>query len=419
MGLNDTPSAERVHIGFFGRRNAGKSSLVNAVTGQELSVVSPVKGTTTDPVYKSMELLPLGPVVIMDTPGSDDEGELGELRVKKTAETLGRTDCAVLVVDGERGMTDREWELVRMFQERKIPFLVAWNKADLANKAGDGPKAESLASDPRLGGTPVLGVSAVTGAGIRELKEKIAETALKDREGRENKGLLGGLLTQGQTAVLVIPIDESAPKGRINRYTYSPGYSGFRGLRHNHQGYGAGRADGETDPHFQPAGSGDHGQSGLREGERSGSQRGAPHLIFHSHGPLQGISHRCGPGGRSHPEAERWGPGADFRGLHPSPPVQRHRHSENSPPAEKDYGKGSGDFHFLRPGISGGFKPLPPGDPLRRLYAQRAEVEFRRDRAKAQGVPFTNYGIALAGMNGILGRSIEMFPELKGISQEF
>ena len=101
MGLNDTPSAERVHIGFFGRRNAGKSSLVNAVTGQELSVVSPVKGTTTDPVYKSMELLPLGPVVIMDTPGSDDEGELGELRVKKTAETLGRTDCAVLVVDGE------------------------------------------------------------------------------------------------------------------------------------------------------------------------------------------------------------------------------------------------------------------------------------------------------------------------------
>ncbi len=151
MGLNDTPSAERVHIGFFGRRNAGKSSLVNAVTGQELSVVSPVKGTTTDPVYKSMELLPLGPVVIMDTPGSDDEGELGELRVKKTAETLGRTDCAVLVVDGERGMTDREWELVRMFQERKIPFLVAWNKADLANKAGDGPKAESLASDPRLG----------------------------------------------------------------------------------------------------------------------------------------------------------------------------------------------------------------------------------------------------------------------------
>ena len=115
MGLNDTPSAERVHIGFFGRRNAGKSSLVNAVTGQELSVVSPVKGTTTDPVYKSMELLPLGPVVIMDTPGSDDEGELGELRVKKTAETLGRTDCAVLVVDGERGMTDREWELVRMF----------------------------------------------------------------------------------------------------------------------------------------------------------------------------------------------------------------------------------------------------------------------------------------------------------------
>ena len=207
MGLNDTPSAERVHIGFFGRRNAGKSSLVNAVTGQELSVVSPVKGTTTDPVYKSMELLPLGPVVIMDTPGSDDEGELGELRVKKTAQTLGKTDCAVLVADGERGMTQSEWDLIAMFQERKIPFLVAWNKADLADEgrtdaadgnrsaqsdpadgnqpdgnrtgAAGGQRAESLTADPRLGGAPVMRVSAVTGKGVRELKEMIGHSPLQ------------------------------------------------------------------------------------------------------------------------------------------------------------------------------------------------------------------------------------------------
>ena len=127
MGLNDTPSAERVHIGFFGRRNAGKSSLVNAVTGQELSVVSPVEGTTTDPVRKAMELLPLGPVVIIDTPGFDDEGELGELRVRRTRQILARADCAVLVVDAGRGLTPADRQLVELFRGRQLPYLVAWN----------------------------------------------------------------------------------------------------------------------------------------------------------------------------------------------------------------------------------------------------------------------------------------------------
>ena len=131
MGLNDTVSAERVHIGFFGKRNAGKSSVVNAVTGQELAVVSDVKGTTTDPVKKAMELLPIGPVVIIDTPGIDDEGSLGELRVKKTKQILAKTDVAILVVDGEKGLDDPDKELLRLFEERKLPYLIVYNKSDL------------------------------------------------------------------------------------------------------------------------------------------------------------------------------------------------------------------------------------------------------------------------------------------------
>ena len=139
MSFNDTPSSERVHIGFFGRRNAGKSSVVNAVTGQELSVVSDVKGTTTDPVMKSMELLPMGPVVIIDTPGFDDEGALGELRVKKTKQILNRADCAVLVVDATQGKTPADQELVELFQQKNIPYLIAYNKSDLAAAPALGP----------------------------------------------------------------------------------------------------------------------------------------------------------------------------------------------------------------------------------------------------------------------------------------
>ena len=131
MGLNDTPSGERIHIGFFGRRNAGKSSVVNAVTGQELAVVSDTRGTTTDPVSKAMELLPMGPVLIIDTPGFDDEGALGELRVKKTKQVLNRTDVAVLVVDSAEGMKECDRELIDIFNQKNIPYIIAWNKCDL------------------------------------------------------------------------------------------------------------------------------------------------------------------------------------------------------------------------------------------------------------------------------------------------
>lgn len=197
MGLNETPSSERVHIGFFGRRNAGKSSVVNAVTGQELSVVSEVKGTTTDPVYKSMELLPMGPVVIIDTPGFDDEGALGEMRVRKTKQILNRADCAVLVVDGAVGKTKTDEELILLFKEKKIPYVVAYNKCDQT-----GPQTYDDG----------LSVSAFKGLFIHELKERIGSLV---NTGDTKMRIVGDLLNPFDLVVLVIPIDKAAPKGRL------------------------------------------------------------------------------------------------------------------------------------------------------------------------------------------------------------
>ena len=175
MGLNDTPGSSRVHIGFFGRRNAGKSSVVNAVTGQELAVVSEVKGTTTDPVKKAMELLPLGPVVIVDTPGMDDEGALGELRVKKTRQILNQTDVAVLVIEAAQGMAEAEQELIGLFEEKEIPFVIALNKTDLLEKE----ETAKVQKDEKLQAyeEKCIFVSARTGFQIQELKEKIAGLA--------------------------------------------------------------------------------------------------------------------------------------------------------------------------------------------------------------------------------------------------
>ncbi len=197
MSLNNTPSAERIHIGFFGLRNAGKSSLVNAVTGQELSVVSEVLGTTTDPVKKAMELLPLGPVVIIDTPGFDDTGYLGEMRVKKTRKVLASVDIAVLVVDASKGIADDDKTLIELFKERSIPFVIAYNKADLT-------EAEIKEKNE-------ISVSAVSRKNITELKELMA-SLLKDKE---EKFILADLVESGDTVILVTPIDESAPKGRL------------------------------------------------------------------------------------------------------------------------------------------------------------------------------------------------------------
>lgn len=207
MGLNSTPSADRVHIGFFGRRNAGKSSVVNAVTGQELAVVSEVKGTTTDPVTKAMELLPMGPVVIIDTAGIDDEGELGELRVRKTRQILNKTDVAVLVMDGTVGVEKAEKELIGIFQEKRIPYVLAINKEDVRQKEDNLPE-DML---PGEAGN-MIRISARTGFQIEELKEKIAHLAVEEETKRQ---IVGDLLKPLDFVVLVVPIDSAAPKGRL------------------------------------------------------------------------------------------------------------------------------------------------------------------------------------------------------------
>lgn len=196
MGMNDTPSSERLHIGFFGRRNAGKSSVVNAVTNQNMSLVSDKKGTTTDPVEKTMELLPLGPVVIIDTAGFDDGGALGTMRVERTKAVLNRVDIAVLVVDGTIGMTSVENELVSLFEEKKIPYLIVFNKCDLLDNTTDDK----------------IFVSAKNNTNIELLKDKIAKVVNAQKS---DKRLCGDLVNKNDFVVLVIPIDSAAPKGRI------------------------------------------------------------------------------------------------------------------------------------------------------------------------------------------------------------
>ena len=198
MSMNNTPTGDRVHIGFFGRRNAGKSSVVNAVTGQDLAVVSDVKGTTTDPVSKAMELLPLGPVMIIDTPGFDDEGELGLLRIKKTRQVLNKTDIAILVVDASEGQKDCDRQLIQLFKDKEIPYIVVNNKTDLLQEIPADTEQE-------------IYVSALRGEKIFELKERMARLKQEDTQ----KSIIADKLNPGDFVVLVVPIDKAAPKGRL------------------------------------------------------------------------------------------------------------------------------------------------------------------------------------------------------------
>jgi len=212
--MNETPSGERVHIGFFGRRNAGKSSVVNAVTGQDLAVVSEVKGTTTDPVRKAMEILPLGPVVVIDTPGFDDEGSLGELRVQRTRKILEQTDIAVLVVDASDGVKKVDEELVGLFREREIPFIIALNKSDIAEDSEDhniDEETPGLLFSIAKNSGGMIHVSALSGEGIDELKDRIA--ILRPEKNEEK--LVADKINAGDLIVLVVPIDKAAPKGRL------------------------------------------------------------------------------------------------------------------------------------------------------------------------------------------------------------
>ena len=201
MSLNNTPSGERVHIGLFGRRNAGKSSVINALTGQSLAIVSDVPGTTTDPVQKAMELLPLGPVVMIDTPGLDDEGELGGLRIRKSYQMLNKSDIALLIIDGTAGATDEDLKILARIRDKNIPYIIVFNKSDLVH---DKAAAEAAGN--------VIWVSAEDGTNINELKDKIASLAPEEDPG---KRIVGDLLEPGDLVVLVVPIDKAAPKGRL------------------------------------------------------------------------------------------------------------------------------------------------------------------------------------------------------------
>lgn len=207
MSLNATPSSDRVHIGIFGKRNAGKSSIINAITGQSLAIVSEVKGTTTDPVSKAMELLPLGPVVMIDTPGLDDEGELGALRVKKSYQVLNKTDIAVLIVDGATGVGEAEFAALRRFREKKIPYVIAVNKCEFLDESLRNALREKLPDEKNL-----IFVSAQKKENIYELKELIAAQVPADEPTMQ---IVGDILEPTDFAVLVVPIDKAAPKGRL------------------------------------------------------------------------------------------------------------------------------------------------------------------------------------------------------------
>ena len=202
MSLNATPSADRIHIGIFGRRNAGKSSIINALTGQNLAIVSDIKGTTTDPVLKAMELLPLGPVVFIDTPGLDDKGTLGELRIQKARQMLNKSDIALLIIDSTVGMTDTDQEILSLIQKKEIPYLIVYNKCDLTSH----PHTLPTPDENRIF------VSAASGLHISELKEQIAAIVPKETQSRR---IIGDLITPSSLIVLVVPIDASAPKGRL------------------------------------------------------------------------------------------------------------------------------------------------------------------------------------------------------------
>lgn len=208
MSLNSTPSGERIHIGIFGRRNAGKSSVINALTGQNLAIVSDVLGTTTDPVQKAMELLPLGPVVMIDTPGLDDEGELGELRIRKAYQMLNKSDIALLIVDGSTGFTDEDLRILRRIIDKEIPYAVVLNKADLVSEE----ERAAVTGKYPFDGSQLMWVSAADGTNIRELKERIAELAPEEDN---DKRIVGDLIGPDDLVVLVIPIDKAAPKGRL------------------------------------------------------------------------------------------------------------------------------------------------------------------------------------------------------------
>lgn len=396
--LNETVSAERVHIGFFGLRNAGKSSLVNAVTGQDLSVVSPVKGTTTDPVKKAMELLPLGPVVIIDTPGFDDLGELGDLRIRKTNEMLTKTDVAVLVLDASLGMTPDDEKLLDRIKARNIPFVIASNKCDLVS--------DRSALSPSW-----LPVSAKTGEGVTALKEKLAELG---KNAAPQRKIVADLISEGDTVVLVIPIDESAPKGRL----ILPQQLTLRELLDHHASAVCCQVE---------------ELGGVIE-----SLRRPPRLVITDSQAFGRVSKIVPPDivltsfsilfARYKGELETLVAGAaalnrlrDGDRVLISEGCTHHRQCNDIgtvkiPGWITKYSGKRLEFSYS----SGGSFPedLSPYALIVHCggcMLNEAAMQFRISSANARNVPIVNYGIAIAQMHGILQRSLEPFPALRAI----
>ena len=399
MSMNDVVSAERVHIGFFGCRNAGKSSLVNAITAQELSVVSDTAGTTTDPVKKSMELLPIGPVVIVDTPGFDDLGELGEKRVARTRAVLRTIDVAVLVIDVEAGVQETDRELLALIEERKVPYLIAWNKSD-----EHAPAVE-------LPGVPIerqLWVSAKTGTGIKELKDAIGALA---KGQQESVPLVADLIHPGDLLVLVVPIDSAAPKGRL----ILPQQQTIRDildadaralvvkeneLKHTLEELRNPPAMVITDSQAFKKVAADVAEEvpltsfsilmARHKGFLELAVSGAAKLDDLSNGDkvliCEGCTHhrQCGDIGTE--KLPKW--------------LREYTGKELS--LEFTSGKGFPDD------VSGYELILHCGGCM----LTEREVLARMEQAAAQGTPVTNYGTAIAQMNGILKRSLSIFPDL-------
>ena len=395
MGLNDTASGERLHIGFFGMRNAGKSSLVNAVTGQALSVVSDVKGTTTDPVKKAMELLPLGPVVILDTPGLDDEGALGELRVQKARQMLAQTNLAVLVVDATAGLQDADLALADELKTRKIPYVTVYHKADL------------LAERPTLDKNELY-VSSVTGEGVHELKELLGSFA---KALQNPKFPVRDLLAEGDTVVLVTPIDESAPKGRL----ILPQQMVLRDVLDAH-------AVAVVSQVPQLEATLNNLASPPRMVITDSQAFGAVSKIVPREIPLTSFSILMARYKGDLPTLARGF--SALKALRNGDPVlicegcTHHRQCNDigtvkMPGWIRSFSGAEPEFHFT----SGG--EFPEDLSAYRVIVHcggcmlnEAEMKYRIRRAEEAGIPIVNDGIAIAGMHGILARSVELFPEL-------
>lgn len=397
MSLNATPSGERVHIGFFGRRNAGKSSVVNAVTGQDLAVVSDTRGTTTDPVSKAMELLPIGPVVIIDTPGIDDEGALGELRVRKTKQVLNKTDVAILVVDSTLGCSEAENELIQIFEEKKIKYLIVYNKCDLLSDE----KRLELEKEACL-------VSATEKTGIYELKEAIGKLAASEEP---KQPLVADLVQPNEFVVLVVPIDSAAPKGRLilpQQQTIRdlleagavPIVTRETELKATLEHLGKKPAMVITDSQAFAKVSAETPREipltsfsilmARYKGQLRGAVLGAAAIEKLQDGDTVLISEGC----THHRQCDDIGTVKLPRWLkeHTGKALQFQFSSGTSFPEELS------QYQLIV--HCGG------------CMLNEREMQYRQKCAADQSIPFTNYGIAIAYMQGILQRSIEIFPQL-------